>query len=70
MRYKEMKYNLKDIVSFEFKNEKLVGKIEIRDFGGSFEHDYHSYDVYVEEDNCLYKHIKESDLTLIERYKD
>lgn len=57
-----MKFNLGDVVLFKFQNEILIGKIDIRDFGGSIEHDYHSYDILVEEQNTLYKHIPERDI--------
>ncbi|AJI26341.1 hypothetical protein BF28_5715 (plasmid) [Bacillus cereus E33L] len=40
----------------------LVGTIDIRDFGGSIEHDYHSYGILVKEENMLYKHISERDV--------
>lgn len=57
-----MKFNLDDVVLFKFHDEILIGKIEIRDFYGSIEHDYHSYDIFVEEQNMLYKHIRERDI--------
>lgn len=57
-----MKFNLGDIVLFKFRDEMLTGRIDIRDFGGSIEHDYHSYDILVEEQNMLYKHIPEQDI--------
>ncbi|PES65396.1 hypothetical protein CN507_17790 [Bacillus cereus] len=57
-----MKFNLGDIVQFKYNNEVIIGEIEIRDFGGSLEHDYHSYDILVKEQNTLYKHIPERDI--------
>jgi len=54
-----MKFNLGEKVQFKFNGNELVGIVEIADFGGSLEHDYHSYDIFVAEDNCLYKHIPE-----------
>ena len=54
-----MKFNLGEKVQFKFNGNELVGVVEIADFGGSLEHDYHSYDIFVAEDNCLYKHIPE-----------
>ncbi|WP_242325665.1 hypothetical protein [Bacillus cereus group sp. BfR-BA-01353] len=57
-----MTFNLDDVVLFKFHHEILIGKIDIRDFGGSIEHDYHSYDILVEEQNMLYKHIPERDI--------
>ncbi|EEL14069.1 hypothetical protein bcere0016_53330 [Bacillus cereus 95/8201] len=57
-----MKFQLGEKVSFKFGNKMLVGIIDIRDFGGSIEHDYHSYDILVKEENMLYKHIPERDV--------
>ncbi|STD27447.1 hypothetical protein [Enterococcus mundtii] len=57
-----MKYRKEQEVKFNYYGEVLQGVIEILDFGGSFEHDYHSYDIYVEESNTLYKHIPEADV--------
>ncbi|HGE5805185.1 hypothetical protein NYE71_32805 [Bacillus sp. FSL K6-0273] len=57
-----MRFDLDDVVLFKFHNEIFIGKIDIRDFGGSIEHDYHSYDILVEEQNMLYKHIPERDI--------
>ncbi|MGE7689540.1 hypothetical protein ACQKMI_10025 [Lysinibacillus sp. NPDC097214] len=54
-----MKFKLGDKVRFTFDGNELVGIVEIADFGGSVKHDYHSYDIFVAEDNCLYKHIPE-----------
>lgn len=47
-----------------FQGAVLHGVIEVADFGGSFAHDYHSYDIYVEKDNTLYKHVPEADIFL------
>ncbi|MFK5709837.1 hypothetical protein [Lysinibacillus boronitolerans] len=54
-----MKFKLGDTVRFTFNGSEKVGTVEIADYGGSLEHDYHSYDIFVVEDNCLYKHIPE-----------
>ncbi|MGE7811273.1 hypothetical protein [Lysinibacillus capsici] len=54
-----MKFKLGEKVHFIFNGNKLVGIVEVADFGGSIEHDCHSYDIFVAEDNCLYKHIPE-----------
>lgn len=58
----QMKYFVGQKVNFKFNNEGeiLHGNVEIADFGGSIEHDYHSYDIYVKEDNTLYKHVPEA----------
>jgi len=53
-----MKFNLGEKVRFTFNGHELVGIVKIADFGGSFEHDYHSYDIFA-EDGCFYKHIPE-----------
>lgn len=57
-----MKYLKEQEVKFNYHGEVLQGVIEILDFGGSLEHSYHSYDIYVEESNTLYKHIPEADV--------
>lgn len=58
---KEPDYKLNDIVSFMCNDEKKTGKVYIVDRYGTFEQDEEpSYDVLVESDNCLYKHIRES----------
>lgn len=53
-----MKFNLGEKVRFTFNGHEFVGIVKIADFGGSFEHDYHSYDIFA-EDGCFYKHIPE-----------
>ena len=58
----QMKFQLGEKVSFKFGNKMLVGIIDIRDFGGSIEQDYHSYDILVKKENMLYKHIPERDV--------
>lgn len=57
-----MKYKVDDIVTFKIQENIRVGVIEAADFGGAFELDYHSYDVFVKDENCLYKHIPEKDI--------
>lgn len=57
-----MKYLKEQEVKFNYYGEVLQGVIEILDFGGSLEHNYHSYDIYVEETNTLYKHIPEANV--------
>lgn len=51
------KYNYGNIVKFKNNDEIRFGKIEIIDFNGRHEP---SYDIMVEDENCLYKHIRES----------
>lgn len=60
-----MKYFKGQEVKFNFGEDTLQGVIDILDFGGALEHDYHSYDIYVEADNTLYKHIPEVDVSRI-----
>lgn len=61
------KYNYGDKVSFIINNEMIIGEIYIIDKYGTFENDSDvSYDVFSKEKNCLYKHITESLLSLIE----
>lgn len=60
-RVKEPDYKLNDVVSFMCNDEKKTGKVYIVDRYGTFEQDEEpSYDVLVESENCLYKHIRES----------
>jgi hypothetical protein len=59
-----MKYFKGQEVKFDFNGETLQGIIEILDFGGSFENDFHSYDVYVATTDTLYKHIPEANIYL------
>lgn len=57
-----MKYFKGQEVEFKYYDKNLQGIIEILDYGGSLENKYHSYDIYVERTNTLYKHIPESDI--------
>lgn len=58
-----MKYVKGQVVQFKCEGAVLQGVIKILDFGGSFENDYHSYDIYVQADNTLYKHVPEADIS-------
>ena len=54
------KYNYNDIVSFKIQDTVREGKIYIIDSHGTFEDSTDvSYDILVESENCLYKHIRE-----------
>ena len=55
------KFDIDDLVKFEFgKNEFKVGKVYIIDrYGNFFDDSDVSYDIMVESENCLYKHINE-----------
>ena len=56
------KYHRGDIVRILNRHsEPKLGVVEIVDAYGTFEqHDEPSYDVFIKEENCLYKHILES----------
>lgn len=54
------KYKYGDIVQFNINGVKKVGKIEIIDkYGIFFDNTDVFYDVLVEPELCLYKHIRE-----------
>lgn len=55
------KYKRGDIVTFIHDNTKKTGYVYIVDAYGTFEQDEEpSYDIMIEEENCLYKHCRES----------
>jgi hypothetical protein len=60
-----MKFSVGDIVEFKFEGNWKKGIVVICDFGGSLEHDYHSYDIEISEENMLYKHIPEYDTRMV-----
>lgn len=66
------KYNYNDTVSFVIDNKVKTGTVYIVDEYGTFEDDSDvSYDIMVEEEQTLYKHIKESpSLKLIKRAEE
>ena len=54
-------YKKNDYVIFKFKDDIKGGRIHIIDAYGTFDQQEEaSYDIYVAEDDCLYKHIPES----------
>lgn len=60
------RYVLGDIVRFQARGEEKVGEISIVDaYGTSSQNEQPSYDIYVKEDNCLYKHCCESQVTFV-----
>lgn len=62
------KFNLGDKVQFELNGCMLSGVIYIVDAYGTFENPSDaSYDIYVESENCLYKHITESSVTFLSK---
>lgn len=63
-----MKYVLGQKVIFKCKGKICRGKIFVADFGGSLEHDYHSYDLDGLDKKMLYKHVPECDI--LEEIKD
>ena len=60
-----MKFNAGDTINFWQGNYWCRGVIIVCDHGGSLEHDYHSYDIEVKEENMLYKHIPERYVRMI-----
>lgn len=51
------------MVVFKFRDDEKCGMIQIVDAYGIIEQeDEPSYDICVEEENCLYKHIRETDI--------
>ena len=58
---KAPKYNVGDIVKFQFVDEIKEGSVFIVDRYGTFEQNEEpSYDIMIDSENCLYKHIRES----------
>lgn len=55
------KFKLNEIVKFQLTNDiQKIGKVYIIDkYGTFFDKSDVSYDIMVEEENCLYKHINE-----------
>lgn len=57
------KYDYDDNVRFIINGKEVCGKVAIIDAYGTFEQDEEvSYDILVESENTLYKHIRESGL--------
>lgn len=57
------RFRREEYVVFKWREEEKHGKITGIDAFGTFEQSEEpSYDVYVEEENCIYKHIVESDV--------
>lgn len=57
------KYHRNEKVRIRWADKEKIGKITVVDAFGTFEQsDEPSYDILVEEDNCLYKHICESEI--------
>ena len=57
------RYRREDMVKIKWNNTVKIGKVCTVDAFGTFEQNEEpSYDIFVEEDNCLYKHICESDV--------
>lgn len=62
------KYAYREVVKFAIGDEIKVGTVEIIDaYGTFFQSEEPSYDVLVKEENCLYKHIKESNIDNINK---
>lgn len=58
-----MKYFMGQEVKFDLNGIIKKGIVRTTDFGGSWDNEFHSYDVYVSKDDCLYKHIPEVNLS-------
>lgn len=57
------KYTYDDEVKFIINGKEVRGKVAIIDAYGTFEQNEEvSYDIFVESENTLYKHIRESGL--------
>ena len=57
------RYHCEDMVRVKWDDTEKIGKIFVVDAFGTFEQSEEpSYDIFVEEDNCLYKHICESEI--------
>ena len=55
------KYKINDIVTFNCKDEVKTGTVHVVDSWGTFEQQEEpSYDILVESENTLYKHVRES----------
>ena len=55
------KYKRDEIVQFYIDQECKIGRVYIIDKFGTFEQQEEvSYDIMVETENCLYKHVRES----------
>ena len=65
------KYTYKQRVKFKFNKKELVGSVEIIDSYGTCEQNQEpSYDIYVECNNTLYKHIRESEIINLDDSND
>lgn len=54
------KYKYKDVVKFQYGDIEKVGEVYIIDKYGTWEqHEEPSYDIYIKEENMLYKHIRQ-----------
>ena len=57
------KYHYGETVKFLSGDDLKTGEIEIIDpYGTFYQSDEPSYDVMIKEENCLYKHIRESNI--------
>ena len=57
------RYMRGDIVRMKWDDAEKIGKISVVDAYGTFgQNEEPSYDIFVEEDNCIYKHIMESEI--------
>lgn len=56
------KHGVGDTVTFKFGQDMVTGKVEIVDAFGCFLADDVTYDVFVPDENMLYKHIPENQI--------
>lgn len=57
------RYHRDEMVRIKWDDAEKVGKVFVVDaFGTIDQNEEPSYDILVEEDNCLYKHVCESDI--------
>lgn len=57
------KFKRNDMVVFKIGDDEKCGMIQIVGIYGTFEQEGEpSYDICVEEENCIYKHIRETDI--------
>ena len=59
MKLPPMKYKRGNLVKFKLGDDIFIGNIEVCDYGGAAEFQYHTYDIFVMEGKILYKHVLE-----------
>ena len=60
---KQVLYKHGDNIKFMYEDNIKLGVIVIIDADGTFEQNEEpSYDIYVQEENCIYKHVRQSQI--------